>query len=68
MTARSLPPPCPVCGGQTALKTTHRLPKDGGVMCFFRCLPCALEYPVAVEAAEALRAGLSLIGAARDST
>ena len=39
---------------------------DGRVMCFFRCFPCALEYPVAVEAAEVLRAGLSLIDVARD--
>lgn len=52
MTTRPLPPPCPVCAGPTRIKMTHKLAEPGDVMCIFFCQPCALEYPVAVKAAE----------------
>lgn len=61
MTARSLPPPCPNCAGKTAFKEMHKLTKGDSFMCFFRCGPCELEYPVAMGAAEIALAGLQLI-------
>jgi hypothetical protein len=52
MTERALPPPCPNCAGETALKEMHKLPKDDSFMCFFHCASCALEYPLAIAARE----------------
>ncbi|MBI1203547.1 MAG: hypothetical protein GC182_13655 [Rhodopseudomonas sp.] len=53
MTTRTLPPACPVCAGPTRIKMTHKLAEPGDIMCIFFCNRCALEYPVAVKAAEA---------------
>ena len=61
MTERALPPPCPNCAGKTAFKEMHRLSKGKGFMCFFRCAPCELDYPLAADAAEIALAGLHLI-------
>lgn len=60
MTEHTLPPPCPNCSGTTALKELHKLAKLGSYMCFFFCVPCALEYPRAVDAE-----GLDLTGWAK---
>lgn len=61
MTERTLPPPCPVCARETAFKEMHKLTKGEGFMCFFRCGPCELVYPIALGAAEIALAGLQLI-------
>ena len=37
-------PPCPLCGGEMALKKIHRLQPDDHFI--FRCAACNLEYPV----------------------
>ena len=37
-------PPCPMCSGTTALKET--LQHQNGMHYFFKCLVCAVEYPV----------------------
>jgi hypothetical protein len=47
-----LPPPCPNCAGTTALKETHKLAHGDGLMYFFFCTPCALEYPKPLSAAD----------------
>jgi hypothetical protein len=58
MTDRTLPPPGPNCSGATAFKEMHKLSKGDGFMCFFRCGPCELEYPLALGSAEIALAGL----------
>jgi hypothetical protein len=68
MTTRSLPPPCPICGGATRLKTTHKLAENDKLMYIFFCRTCALEYPVAIKAAETEQAGSVPGDALRKST
>jgi hypothetical protein len=60
MTERTLPPPCPNCAGKTAFKEMHRLSKGDGFMCFFRCAPCELEYPLALASTDLALAGLQV--------
>ena len=55
MTELKLPPACPTCTGQTTLKELRRLANRDAMMAFFRCGPCALEYPIALVAAEVAR-------------
>ncbi len=38
-------PPCPVCGGETALTNMHKAVAK--VTDVFRCKRCGVEYPVA---------------------
>jgi hypothetical protein len=67
MTVRSLPPPCPNCSGTTTLKEMHKLARDDRFMCFFRCEPCELDYPLAVGAQEIQLAGWSTRKSPRNS-
>ena len=53
----TLPPPCPVCAGGTALKEIHRNREPEGFMCFFQCGLCRNIFPRFVEAAIARAAG-----------
>jgi hypothetical protein len=38
------PPPCPVCEGITKLKEMRKL--ENQLHYFFKCIDCAVEYPV----------------------
>jgi hypothetical protein len=40
------PPPCPVCSQATYLKQTHREHVRKLRLLVFKCLSCAVEYPV----------------------
>jgi len=55
-----LPPLCPVCGGQTRLRETHRAPRGDEFSCFFRCVSCLTDYPRKVSASDIQLAGLQL--------
>jgi hypothetical protein len=39
-------PPCPMCSKQTFLKQTHREQVPDLVLLVFKCVSCAVEYPV----------------------
>ncbi len=59
MTNINLPPPCPLCGGKTALKEMYRAARGEGFSCFFRCVDCSTDYPRSISAADAQSAGLA---------
>ena len=42
-------PPCPVCSQPTYLKQTHREHIRELQLLVFKCLSCAVEYPVAAR-------------------
>ena len=43
-------PPCPLCSQQTFLKQTHREHVRDLRLRVFKCLSCAVEYPVVIPA------------------
>ncbi|MCW5694748.1 MAG: hypothetical protein KIT48_20510 [Pseudolabrys sp.] len=61
MTAINLPPLCPICGGNTRLRETHRSPRAATLTCFFRCNECGTDYPRSIQAEEAATAGLTAL-------
>lgn len=65
MTERILPPPCPNCSGKTTLKEMHKLGMKDSFMCFFRCAPCSLDYPLAAAASEIAVAGWNTLAPMR---
>lgn len=67
MTTISLPPLCPVCGGQTRLKEVFTAPRGDGFSCFFRCVDCRTDYPRKLTAADAQSAGFVPPAAASES-
>jgi hypothetical protein len=50
---RKSTPPCPLCAGDTVLKQVHR--ELSRRLEVFKCLACAVEYPVVAALTESER-------------